>query len=137
MNHWLMKSEPFKYSWDRMVQDGRTHWDGVRNYPAAANLKGMRLGDHCFFYHSNEDKAVIGVIEVVKEYYPDPSDETQKFGMVDVKPVAPLKGMVTLATIKTDPTLAGIALVRQSRLSVMPIAPDHWRRIVELGGGMG
>ena len=136
MNYWLMKSEPFKYSWDRMVQDGRTHWDGVRNHQAAASLRGMKVGDHCFFYHSNEDKAVVGVVEVAREYYPDPSDETQKFGMVDVKPVAPLKRMVTLGDIKADPALKEIGLVRQSRLSVMPIDAAAWKRIVAMGGGL-
>lgn len=136
MNHWLIKSEPFKYSWDQMVKDGRTHWDGVRNHQAANNLKTMKNGDRCFFYHSNEDKAVIGVVEVVKEYYPDPSDADGKFGMVDVKPVGPLKRKVELATIKGDPSLAAIALVRQSRLSVQPVDPAAWKRILEMGGGM-
>jgi predicted RNA-binding protein with PUA-like domain len=137
MAHWLVKSEPSVYSWDNMVADKRTHWNGVRNFQAAANLKAMKVGDTCFFYHSNEEKAVVGVVEIAKTYYPDPSDETGKFGMVDVKAHKKLKKPVTLATIKADPELADLALVRQSRLSVMPIDAKAWTKIVKLGGGMG
>jgi predicted RNA-binding protein with PUA-like domain len=133
MAHWLLKSEPVKYPWSRMVADKRTHWDGVRNYQAAASLKAMKVGDRCFFYHSNEERAVVGIVEVVKTYYPDPSDETGKFGMVDVKAVKPFKTPVTLATIKADPTLATLALVRQSRLSCMPIDDKSWAKILKLG----
>jgi len=136
MAHWLVKSEPSVYSWDNMVADKRTHWNGVRNFQAAANLKAMKVGDTCFFYHSNEEKAVVGVVEIAKTYYPDPSDETGKFGMVDVKAHKKLKKPVTLATIKADPELAELALVRQSRLSVMPIDAKAWAKIVKLGGGM-
>jgi predicted RNA-binding protein with PUA-like domain len=136
MAHWLVKSEPSVYSWDNMVADKRTHWNGVRNFQAAANLKAMKVGDTCFFYHSNEEKAVVGVVEIAKTYYPDPSDETGKFGMVDVKAHKKLKKPVTLATIKADPELADLALVRQSRLSVMPIDAKAWAKIVKLGGGM-
>jgi predicted RNA-binding protein with PUA-like domain len=136
MAHWLVKSEPSVYSWDKMVSDKRTHWNGVRNFQAAANLKAMKVGDTCFFYHSNEEKAVVGVVEIAKTYYPDPTDETGKFGMVDVKALKPLKKPVTLATIKADPELADLALVRQSRLSVMPIDAKAWAKIVKLGGGM-
>lgn len=132
--HWLVKSEPFKYSWDRLVADGRTHWDGVRNHQAANNLKAMKVGDRTFFYHSNEGLAVVGIAEVVKEYYPDPSDASGRFGMVDVKPVRPLKTPVTLKRIKAEPRLADIPLVRQSRLSVMPIDAASWRLICEMGG---
>ena len=136
MAHWLVKSEPSVYSWDNMVADKRTHWNGVRNFQAAANLKAMKVGDTCFFYHSNEEKAVVGVVEIAKTYYPDPTDETGKFGMVDVKAHKKLKKPVTLATIKADPELAELALVRQSRLSVMPIDAKAWTKIVKLGGGM-
>jgi predicted RNA-binding protein with PUA-like domain len=136
MAHWLVKSEPTAYSWDKMVADKRTHWNGVRNFQAAASLKAMKVGDTCFFYHSNEERAVVGVVEIVKTYYPDPSDETGKFGMVDVKAHKRLKQPVTLATIKADPELATLALVRQSRLSVMPIDAKAWTKIVKLGGGL-
>jgi predicted RNA-binding protein with PUA-like domain len=137
MAHWLVKSEPGVYSWDNMVADKRTNWSGVRNFQAANNLKAMKVGDSCFFYHSNEERAVVGVVEVVRTYYPDPSDKTGKFGMVDVKADKKLKTPVSLAQIKADPELAGIALVRQSRLSVMPIDAMAWARIVKLGGGLG
>ncbi|WP_372025561.1 EVE domain-containing protein [Tistrella mobilis] len=134
MARWLVKSEPFKYSWDRMVADGRTHWDGVRNHQASANLKAMKTGDRAFFYHSNEGKEIVGVVEIVREYYPDPSDEKGRFGMVDVAPVTAVKRPVTLAEIKADPALEGIALVRQSRLSVMPVSDEHWDHICRLAG---
>ncbi|HYG86355.1 MAG TPA: EVE domain-containing protein [Azospirillum sp.] len=134
MARWLLKSEPFKYSWDRMVADGITHWDGVRNHQAANNLKAMRAGDRAFFYHSNEGLEVVGVVEVAREYYPDPSDETGRFGMVDVKPVMPVKTPVTLKQMKADPLLEGMALVRQSRLSVCPVTDAEWARVCELAG---
>ena len=134
MNYWLVKSEPFKYSWDQMVADQRTHWNGVRNHQAAASLKAMAVGDLAFFYHSNEGKEIVGIVEVVATYYPDPSDPDGRFGMVDVKARQALPKPVGLATIKADPALEGIALVRQSRLSVMPITPAHWRRVLDLGG---
>jgi len=137
MAHWLVKSEPSAYSWANMVADKRTHWNGVRNFQAANNLKAMKVGDSCFFYHSNEERAVVGVVEVVKTCYPDPSDPTGKFVMVDLKAGKKLKIPVTLAQIKADPELATIALVRQSRLSVMPIDAKAWARIVKLGGGLG
>lgn len=134
MAHWLLKSEPFKYSWDRMVADGRTHWDGVRNHQAANNLKAMRVGDHAFFYHSNEGMEVVGVVEIARTYYPDPSDPAGRFGMVDVQPVKPVKTPVTLKRMKADPLLQNMALVRQSRLSVCPVAEDEWARVCELAG---
>jgi predicted RNA-binding protein with PUA-like domain len=137
MAHWLVKSEPSAYSWANMVADKRTHWSGVRNFQAANNLKAMKVGDSCFFYHSNEERAVVGVVEVVKTFYPDPSDATGKFVMVDLKAGKKLKSPVTLAQIKADPELATIALVRQSRLSVMPIDAKAWTKIVKLGGGLG
>ncbi|MBI1208726.1 MAG: EVE domain-containing protein [Azospirillum sp.] len=137
MAHWLLKSEPFKYSWDQLVADGRTHWNGVRNHQAANNLKAMEVGDRCFFYHSNEGLEIVGIAEVVREYYPDPSDSSGRFGMIDVGPILPLLHPVSLKQIKADPTLAGMALVRQSRLSVSPVADEEWRRICELGGLSG
>ena len=137
MNHWLVKSEPTKWSWDDQVKAGTTHWDGVRNAQATINLKAMRNGDRVFFYHSNEGKEIVGVVEVTKEFYLDPNDPTGRFGMVDVAAVEKLPRPVTLAEIKADPKLANILLVRQSRLSVMPIPPADWRHIAALGGLKG
>jgi predicted RNA-binding protein with PUA-like domain len=134
MAHWLLKSEPFKYSWDRMVQDGRTHWDGVRNHQASNNLKAMRLGDRCFFYHSNEGTEIVGIVEVAREYYPDPSDGSGRFGMVDVRTVMPVRQPVTLQQIKADGRFKEFALVRQSRLSVVPVREDEWRLLCEMAG---
>lgn len=134
MAYWLLKSEPFKYAWDQMVKDGRTHWDGVRNHQASNNLKAMRIGDRAFFYHSNEGLAVVGVVEIVKEYYPDPSDEAGRFGMVDVAPVAPVATPVTLSQMKADPVLSQMQLIRQSRLSVCPVTPEQWARVCDLAG---
>ena len=133
MAHWLMKSEPFKYSWDKLVQDGRTHWDGVRNYQAANNLKAMKIGDLAYFYHSNEGVEIVGIARIVKEYYPDPSDPAGKFGMVDVAPVKKMTRPVPLKAIKEDPRLTDIALVRQSRLSVQPVSDEHWKILLEMG----
>jgi predicted RNA-binding protein with PUA-like domain len=134
MAHWLMKSEPSAYSWDQLVKDGRTHWNGVRNHQAAINLRAMKKGDRVFFYHSNEGLAVVGIAEIVKEYYPDPSDATGKFGMVDIKPIAPLKKPVTLAAIKAEPKLGQLGLVRQSRLSVSAVDGAAWKLICKMGG---
>lgn len=134
MAHWLVKSEPSVWSWDQMVKAKTTHWDGVRNAQAAASLRAMKRGDLAFFYHSNEGKEVVGIVEVVKEFYPDPADETGRFGMVDVKAVEPLATPVSLATIKADPELKNLALVRQSRLSVMPIDEKSWKHLRRLGG---
>ncbi len=134
MRHWLVKSEPSKWSWDQMVEAGTTHWDGVRNYQASNNLKAMALGDRAFFYHSNEGLEIVGIVEVVRTYYPDPSDASGRFGMVDVRAVMPLATPVTLARMKTDPALAGMALLRQSRLSVSPVTEAEWRHICTLGG---
>lgn len=134
MARWLLKSEPFKYSWDRMVADGTTHWDGVRNHQAANNLKAMKVGDRAFFYHSNEGLAVVGVVEIAREYYPDPSDEAGRFGMVDVRALMPVKTPVTLKTMKADPLLQNMALVRQSRLSVCPVSDDEWAHVCALAG---
>lgn len=134
MNHWLVKSEPVKYAWEQLVKDGKTFWNGVRNYQAANNLKAMKKGDQAFFYHSNEGLAVVGICEIAREYYPDHTDESGRFGMVDVKPLRPLKTPVTLAMIKAEPALADIALIRQSRLSVMPITAPQWKLICKMGG---
>ena len=131
--HWLLKSEPFKYSWDDLVRDGRTHWNGVRNHQAAANLRAMQVGDRAFFYHSNEGLAIVGVCEIARTWYPDPSDESGRFGMVDVRPVAKLPRPVTLQAIKAEKRLADLALVRQSRLSVVPVGEAHWRLLCEMG----
>lgn len=134
MNHWLMKSEPSAWSWDAQVKKGIEPWNGVRNYQANNNMKAMKKGDRAFFYHSNEDKAIVGVVEIVREHYPDPSDETGKFGMVDVKAVMPVKTPVTLAAIKADPRFADLALVRLSRLSVAPVSAEHWKMLCEMAG---
>ncbi len=132
MAFWLLKSEPHKYSWDDLVGDGRTIWDGVRNHAAAMNLRAMKLGDRAFFYHSNVGKEIVGIAQVVREHYPDPKDESGRFPAVDVAPVMPLETLVTLAAIKADRMLDGIELVRQSRLSVVPIREHEWARITEL-----
>jgi len=133
--YWLLKSEPNKYSWDMLVADGRTHWNGVRNYQASNNLKAMRRGEQAFFYHSVEGLAIVGIVEIVREYYPDPSDAQGRFGMVDVMPLRPLPRPVTLQQIKAEPRLRELALVRQSRLSVVPVGPEEWRLICAMGGG--
>ena len=134
MNYWLMKSEPSSYSWDQLVKDKKTSWNGVRNFQASNNLKAMKIGDRVFFYHSNEGLAVVGIAEVGKTYYPDPTDKTERFGMVDVKPVAPFKTPVTMADIKKEPKLKDMALLRQSRLSVGPVTADEWKLICKMGG---
>ncbi len=134
MANWLVKSEPHKYSWDMMVKDGRTHWDGVRNHQAAANLKAMQVGDKAFFYHSNEGKEIVGIVEIVRTAYPDPGDEAGRFVMVDVAPICPVKRVVTLAEMKAEPRLADLALIRQSRLSVVPVSDAHWAIISEMMG---
>jgi predicted RNA-binding protein with PUA-like domain len=137
MNHWLVKSEPDSYSWDRLVKDGRTNWNGVRNPTAVNNLKAMKKGDRVFFYHSNEGLEIVGIAEVAKEFYPDPADKSGRFGMVDIAPVAPLKTPVTLKAIKADPQFADLALVRLSRLSVSPVSAAHWKQICQMGGVKG
>ena len=137
MAYWLLKSEPVKYPWSQMVKDGRTHWDGVRNHQASNNLKAMKIGDKAFFYHSNEGLEIVGVVEIVGEYYPDPSDASGRFGMVDIAPVMPLTQSVTLKTMKADPMLQNMALVRQSRLSVCPVTDDEWVRVLALAGHTG
>ena len=137
MNHWLVKSEPASYSWDQLVKEGRTNWNGVRNPTAVNNLKAMKKGDRVFFYHSNEGLQIVGIAEVAKEFYPDPADKTGRFGMVDITPVMPLKTLVTLATIKADRKFHDFARVRLSRLSVMPVSAQHWKQICGMGGVKG
>jgi predicted RNA-binding protein with PUA-like domain len=134
MNYWLVKSEPFKWSWDDQVNKGVEHWDGVRNYQASNNMKSMRVGDRAFFYHSNEGKEIVGIVEVVKEYYPDHTDPKGRFGMVDFKAIEPFKKPVTLQQIKETPTLQDMALVKQSRLSVCPVTKSEWELILKMGG---
>lgn len=132
MNFWLVKSEPFKYSWDKFEKDGRTFWDGVRNYQARNNLRAMAEGDLCLFYHSNEGMEVVGVAKVVKTAYQDPTTDNANWVCVDIVPHEKLKKPVTLAQIKEDEKLANIGLVRQGRLSVMGLTRDEFDRILEL-----
>jgi predicted RNA-binding protein with PUA-like domain len=134
MRHWLMKSEPSAYSWDDLVRDKHTSWNGVRNFQAANNLKAMKTGDRAFFYHSNEGKAIMGVVEITRAAYPDPSDKAGRFVMVDVRPLMPVKIPVTLAAIKADPRLKSLALLRQSRLSVSPVEPPEWAILSGMAG---
>lgn len=134
MRHWLVKSEPGTWSWDDQCKVPSEPWHGVRNYQAANNMKAMRIGDRAFFYHSVKEKRIVGIVEVVKEYYPDHTDETGRFGMVDFKAVMPLARPVSLDEIKTDPRLAELALIRQSRLSVMPIDDASWAILCGMGG---
>ncbi|MFC4352126.1 EVE domain-containing protein [Fodinicurvata halophila] len=134
MAYWLLKSEPNTWSWDDQVRETRTHWDGVRNYQASNNMKAMQAGDLAFFYHSVNEKRIVGIVRVVKEYYPDHTDESGRFGMVDVEAVKPVQKPVTLAQMKEDPRLEGLALLRQSRLSVVPVSEDHWQIICGLAG---
>ncbi len=133
LSHWLVKSDPDTYGWDELVKDGRTRWDGVRNPQARNNLQAMRAGDLALFYHSGEDKEIVGVVKVVKAAYPDPTTDDERWVVVDLATVAALREPVTLAEIKRDAALAQIALVRQGRLSVMPIEPRAFARILALG----
>ena len=132
MNYWLLKSEPNAWSWKNQLADGVSMWDGVRNYQARNNLKKMKKGDLCFFYHSVTEKSIVGIVKVVKEYYADPTDETGKFVVVDVKAYKKLKKVVTLDQIKKINKLNNIALIRQSRLSVMPLKKFEWDIIVKM-----
>ena len=133
MNHWLVKSEPFKYSWEKFNEDGRTFWDGVRNYQARNNLREMKEGDLVLFYHSNEGKHVVGIAKVVKEAYQDPTTDDTNWVVVDLVPVESLKNPVSLEQIKAEESLKDISLVRQGRLSVMPLKAEEFDRILELG----
>jgi predicted RNA-binding protein with PUA-like domain len=132
MNYWLIKSEPFKYSWDQMVAEETTYWDGVRSYGARIHLKAMQKGDICLFYHSNEGKEIVGITRVVKEYYQDPTTDDDKWVAVDVQAIKPLKKPVTLADIKANEYLANMALVKQSRLSVGPVEEFEFEEIMKM-----
>ena len=133
MAYWLMKSEPGAWSWEDQVRDGTAEWDGVRNYQASNNMKAMRVGDRAFFYHSVNEKRIVGIVEVAREYYPDPTDASGRFGMVDVKALMPMNKPVSLADIKGEPKLQELSLIRQSRLSVMPIDDEAWALICRMG----
>jgi predicted RNA-binding protein with PUA-like domain len=132
MNYWLVKSEPETYSWSDLLRDKKTHWDGVRNFAARNNLKAMKKGDWVFFYHSGDDKCVMGIAEVAKEHYQDPTTDDANWVAVDLKPVKPLKQPVTLAQVKADKRLSQIYLVRQGRLSVMPLKKEEFDVILSL-----
>jgi len=134
MAHWLIKSEPSAYSWDQLVKEKRTAWTGVRNFQAMANLKAMKSGDRCFFYHSGEGKEIVGIAEVVKTAYPDPTDKEGKSVAVDVKAVGPVKQPVTLAAIKADAKFKDFKLVRQARLSVVPVSDEHYKLLMKMSG---
>jgi predicted RNA-binding protein with PUA-like domain len=133
MNHWLVKSEPIKYSWEQFEKDGRTHWDGVRNFQARNNLQGMRNGDLVLYYHSNKGKEVVGIAKVVREAYPDPTADDPSWVVVDLTPESRFVRPVTLTQIKHNEKLQNIGLLRQSRLSVMPLRPEEFDVIVGLG----
>jgi predicted RNA-binding protein with PUA-like domain len=134
MAFWLVKSEPEAFSWDQQVANGVEPWTGVRNHAARNNLAAMRLGDRAFFYHSNTGREIVGVVEVVREAYPDPTAESGPWVAVDMRAVAPMPKPITLAAIKAEPALGELALVRQSRLSVLPVSPAHWDLICRIGG---
>src|SRR4028119_577534 len=131
--YWLVKSEPSKYSWDKFVEDKQIYWDGVRNYTARNNLKAMKKGDEVFFYHSKEGLEIVGIANVAKEAYQDPTTDDTNWVVVDLKPVKKMKKPVTLITIKADKRLEGISLVKQGRLSVCPITDEEWDIILQLG----
>ncbi len=136
MAHWLMKSEPSAWSWDQQVAKGAKGeaWIGVRNHTAKLNMMKMKRGDRAFFYHSNEGKEIVGIVEIIREHYPDPSDKTGKFVCVDIAADKPLKKHVTLAAIKAEKALANMDLLKQSRLSVGGVKPDEWKLICKMGG---
>lgn len=132
-HYWLVKSEPFKYSWEKFNTDGRTFWDGVRNYQARNNLKEMKEGDLVLFYHSNEGKHVVGIAKVVKEAYQDPTTDDTNWVVVDLVPIQSLDKPVTLAQIKAEESLKDISLIKQGRLSVMPLKATEFDKILEMG----
>ena len=134
MAYWLFKSEPGAWSWDDQVAAGTAEWDGIRNYQADNNMKAMKVGDKAFFYHSVDERSIVGVVEIAREHYPDPTDPKGRFGMVDVTAKIPVISPVTLADIKAEPALADLALVRQSRLSVVPIEPAEWKHLCKMAG---
>ncbi len=133
-NYWLVKSEPDAFSWDQQVKNRVEPWTGVRNHSAKNNLKAMKKGDLAFFYHSNIGKEIVGIVQVDKEAYPDPSAESGGWVCVDMRAVKPVPRPVTLATIKSDPRFSDLALVRLSRLSVAPVSAEHWAQLCDLGG---
>jgi len=135
MAYWLVKSEPDVFAWDQQAARGIEPWTGVRNHSAKLNLMAMRLGDQAFFYHSNIGRAVVGIVEVVREAYPDPTAESGPWVSVDMRALAPLPRPVTLAEIKADSALADMPLIRLSRLSVSPVSDAHWRQVMSLAGG--
>lgn len=132
-SHWLMKSEPFKYSFAQLLRDGTTTWDGVRNFEARNSLRAMKVGDLVLFYHSNEGKAVAGIAKITREAYPDPTAEGEDWSVVEIAPVMPLKVQVSLEDIRSEPDLAEIALLKRSRLSVVPVSKEHFDRILKIG----
>lgn len=134
MAYWLVKTEPEAWSWDQQVKGGRTNWDGVRNHQAANNLKAMKKGDLAFFYHSGEERQVVGIVRVSGEHRPDPKDATGKFVMVEMETVGPAKTPVTLARIKAEPRLADMVLVKNSRLSVQPVDAAQWKLVCRMAG---
>lgn len=134
MQYWLFKSEPSAWSWDDQSKKGVEHWDGVRNYQANNNMKAMKIGDKGFFYHSVNEKRIVGVVEVVKEHYPDHTDKSGRFGMVDVRALYPVKIPVTLSEIKAEPKLMNFSLIKQSRLSVVPVGADEWTVLCQMCG---
>jgi predicted RNA-binding protein with PUA-like domain len=134
MNYWLVKSEPFKYSWDQFVRDGQTFWDGVRNYTARNNLRAMKKGDRVLFYHSNEGLAIVGIAEIVKEAYQDPTTTDPNWVVVELKPIKAIKNPVTLAQVKAEPTLKDMDLVRLSRLSVGAVKEHEYKKVLAMGG---
>jgi predicted RNA-binding protein with PUA-like domain len=135
--YWLVKSEPDAFSWDQQVANGTEPWTGVRNAQAANNLKAMQAGDRAFFYHSNIGREIVGIVEVARTAYPDPTDETGRWVCVDMRTLQPVPKPVTLAAIKETPALAEMGLIRQSRLSVMPVAEEHWALLCRMGGLAG
>ena len=132
MAYWLVKSEPFKYSWDQLVKDKQTFWDGVRNYAARNNLKAMKKGDEVFFYHSNEGMEIVGIVKVAKEFYQDPTTDEEAWVVVDFKPVRKLKKPVSLEKIKKDKRLANMDLVRLGRLSVQTVKAEEWKIVMDM-----
>ena len=134
MKYWLIKSEPDAFSWDQQVANGVEPWTGVRNYMARNNLRAMKLGDKCFFYHSNIGKEIVGIVEVAREAYADPTAESGDWACVDMRAVRALPRAVTLAEMKADPALTGFSLLRFSRLSVAPVEEGHWKHICKLAG---
>ena len=134
MAYWLFKSEPGAWSWDDHAKKAVEHWDGVRNHQANNNMKTMKIGDLGFFYHSVNEKQVVGIVEIVREHYPDHTDASARFGMVDLKAVKPVTTPVTLVDIKANPKLADMVLVNNSRLSVQPVTPAEWQEVCRMAG---